>query len=813
MVELSLLMRIGEESFFELLVRFTDQATMANATYPSYHLLVFIVFLLIPHSNQLQSSHAHTLLRIKLLLNFPKVLRSWNENTDFCNTDPNPNLTVVCYEETITQLHIIGNRGTPSLPRNFSIDSFFTTLVRLPSLKVLSLVSLGLWGPLSGKISRLSSLEILNVSSNFLSGTIPREISSMGNLQTLILDDNMFTNNVPDWLGELSILAVLSLKNNSLSGHLPKSLGTMENLRVLSVSMNRLSGPVPDLSRLTNLQVLDLEDNYLGPQFPSLGSKLVRIVLRKNRFSSGIPSEVSSCYQLQWLDISFNRFMGPFPPWLFSLPSITYLNVAENKFTGLLSINMSCNAQLTFVDLSSNLLSGSLPNCLLMDSKNRVALYDGNCLTTGNQNQNQNQNQHPYSFCRNEALAVGILPHKQEPRRAAKVIIAVGVVGGVLGGAVLVGLLFLAYRVVKAKVTKMPPTKLITVNASTGYTSKLLSDARYISQTMKLGALGLPAYRTFSLEELEEAIHNFNSSTFMGEGSHGQIFRGKLSDSSLVVIRCLKVKRRYSTQHFMHHIELISKLRHRHLVSALGHCFECDLDDSSVSRIFLIFEYVANGTLRSRISEGFAGQRLTWTQRIGAAIGIAKGIQFLHTGIVPGVFSNNLKITDVLLDQNLVAKISSYNLHLLAENMEKAPTGVSPCRSKELIVYESLKHVDKVDIYDFGVILLEIIVGRPITYLEEVDVLKDQLHESIMADDADQRSIIDLEVRKACLYESLKTVTEICIRCLSKEPTERPSVEDVLWNLQFAAQVQDSWRGDSQSSDGSPVSSSQPPVR
>jgi len=61
---------------------------------------------------------------------------------------------------------------------------------------------------------------------------------------------------------------------------------------------------------------------------------------------------------------------------------------------------------------------------------------------------------------------------------------------------------------------------------------------------------------------------------------------------------------------------------------------------------------------------------LSWTQRIGAAIGVAKGIQFLHTGIVPGVYSNDLKIEDVLMDQNLVAKISSYHLPLLS-NMGK----------------------------------------------------------------------------------------------------------------------------------------------
>lgn len=62
-----------------------------------------------------------------------------------------------------------------------------------------------------------------------------------------------------------------------------------------------------------------------------------------------------------------------------------------------------------------------------------------------------------------------------------------------------------------------------------------------------------------------------------------------------------------------------------------------------------------------------AGYKLTWVQRIAAAIGIVKGVQFLHTGIVPGVFSNNLKITDVLLDENFHVKINSYNLPLLAE--------------------------------------------------------------------------------------------------------------------------------------------------
>ncbi|KAI3988507.1 hypothetical protein MKX01_026321 [Papaver californicum] len=707
-------------------------------------LLLFLFSITVPSSYAeiLPSSQAQTLKRIRKLLNIPTLLTNWRNTTDVCNIEPTQSLTVVCYEKSTTQLHITGNKSTPSLPHNLSVESFFTTLVKLPTLKVLSLVSLGLWDNLPSKITHLSSLEILNMSSNFLYGDIPQEIFSPTNLQTLILDDNF-------------------LRNNILTGSLPRSFSSLENLRVIALSMNRLSGQVPDFSSLRNLQVLDLGDNFFGPQFPSLGSKLVTLVLRKNRFRSAIDSELSTYHHLQKLDISFNRFVGPFPPALLSLPSITYLNVVANKFTGMLLENVSCNARLGFADLSSNLLTGRVPTCLVSSSRNRVVQDARNCLATGD------QNQHPYFFCRNEALAVGIIPSSQKKQRgAAKAKIVLIIVGVTSATIALVGLIiFLVMRRENAKrMVRRSPPRLITENVSTGYTSKLLSDARYISQTMRLGALGLPSYRAFSLEELEGATNNFASSAFLGEGSHGQMYRGKLNNGSCVAIRCLKVKGRHSTQNFMHHVELISKLRHHHLVSSLGHCFEGYLDDSSVSRIFLVFEYVPNGTLRSHIR--------------------VSNFSILELCL-------NLKITDMLLDESFVAKIGSYNLPLLAVNMRK----------------------DKLDVYDFGVILLEVIVGRPITSRNQVTTLKEQIQVGLTANDSVRRSMIDPVVCDGCSDESLKTVMDICYWTLSYEPSERPSIEDVMWNLQFAAQVQEGWGGDSGSNKGSPgfqVSTSQP---
>ncbi|KAL0464218.1 UNVERIFIED_CONTAM: putative inactive leucine-rich repeat receptor-like protein kinase [Sesamum latifolium] len=776
---------------------------MAKPALFTLNFLFLLVFLL-PHcSNQLQPSQYEALVRIKQLLKFPEELSSWSENQDFCNSEPTQILTLACYEDNITQLHVTGTYWFPHLSQDFSIAALFSNIAALPYLKVLSLVSIGLKGPLPSGIGELSSLEILNISSNSFNGSIPREISSMRNLQTLILDHNNFTGEVPDWLSSLPGLSVLSLKNNSFSGSLPDALSTMTALRALVLSGNNLSGQVPGLHNLTNLQVLDLENNNLGPQFPSLPTKLVSLVFRKNKFHSAVSDELSSCYQLKKLDISLNELVGLFSPSLLSLPSLTYLDIGGNKFTAKLSENISCNAELAFVNLSENRLTGELPDCLQSSSGSRVVLYNGNCLS------GRYQDQHPLSFCHSEALAVGISPHKEDEKRGYdKAVLASSMVGGIVGATALLGLAFLFVKREFAKqhrhVNKDPHTRLIVDKISPANTLQLLKDARYISETMKLGALGIPLYRTFVLDELKEATNNFNALNLIGEGSYGQVYKGWLIDGTVVAIRSMKVKRRHSIHTYTHQLELVAKLRYCHLVSAIGHCFECCQDDSSVSRIFLVFEYVPNGTLRSFVSDGQPGQKFTWKQRIGAAVGVARGIQFLHTGIVPGVYSNRLKITDVLLDHDLHVKISKYNLPLLAETRRLDELEVSSRGPKQDFA-SMLGCEEKDDVYDFGVILLEIIVGRTIVSFSDVSVSRDILSVSLTADSIARRSIVDPAIHKECSDDSLKTLIELCIRCLSTVPSERPSVEDVLWNLLFAAQVQEMWHREASSNRDSPV--------
>eukprot|EP01018_Ginkgo_biloba_P031383 Gb_33035 [translate_table: standard] len=454
-------------------------------------LISILVLVILPVSQQLKSSQVQTLLRIQRILGFPNALKGLSNYTDFCNLTPSSSLTIVCYEDAITQLQIVGNKGSPSvklkrsgtfsvsnqtLPSSFSMDSLVTTLSKLSSIKVLSLVSLGLWGSLPSKIERWFSLEILNVSSNFLYGAIPQELSSLRNLQTLILDNNMFNGTVPDWLSALPSLAFLSLRNNSLNGSLPTSLSIIQSLRVLYLSGNQLSGDLPDLSSLTNLQLLDLQGNRLGPVFPTLGKKLVTVVLSKNKFKCHIPSDLVSFYQLQQLDLSFNALIGSPPPSLFSLPVLRYLNLAGNSLSGVLPQNLTCSSRLEFVDLSSNLLTGNLPACLVSQkTQKRTVEFAHNCLNT--KHQHQHQHQHPYSYCQNATRATGVNPRiSKKASRTIKVAIVLGIVGGVVGLVAVLGLLVL---VLLRRSEGKKATKNLSESSSTGLSSDLLANASY----------------------------------------------------------------------------------------------------------------------------------------------------------------------------------------------------------------------------------------------------------------------------------------------------------------------------------------------
>jgi len=403
--------------------------------------LTFLLFLFLLPSvseSQLISSESRTLLEIQKHLQYPPTLRSWSNWTNFCYLPSSPSFKILCFNGHVTELTVTGNR-TVKLPGRFSSDSLFTVLTKLSNLKTLSLVSLGISGPLPSKIIRLSSsLQSLNLSSNFISGNIPKEISSLKNLRSLVLANNLF------------------------------------------------NGSVPDLRGLSNLQELNLGGNKLGPEVvPSLASNLITISLKNNSFGSKIPEQIKKLNKLQSLDLSSNKFTGSIPRFLLSLPSLQNLSLAQNLLSGSLPNSSLCNSKLRILDVSRNLLTGKLPSCF-SSKKQTVLLFTFNCLSINGSPSAKYQR--PVTFCENEAkqaVAAVKSDTKDKERKEEDTGIELGLVIGIIIGvilvsAVLAGLVLVRMRKSRSKEEPLEANNVdqVTVcsNTTRSTTSKTVPD-------------------------------------------------------------------------------------------------------------------------------------------------------------------------------------------------------------------------------------------------------------------------------------------------------------------------------------------------
>ncbi|XP_061364630.1 probable inactive leucine-rich repeat receptor-like protein kinase At3g03770 isoform X5 [Gastrolobium bilobum] len=745
-------------------------------------LVVVSLLLFIPNTHELQAAQTQALLQLRIYLEYPASLQIWgNYNGDFCSLSSSAHMSIKCEDDTVTELEIMGDKlvnaswfngfavPNQTLSVNFSIDSFFTTLTRLTSLRVLSLVSLGLWGPLPDKIHRLSLLEVLDLSSNFLFGAIPPKISTMVKLHALTLDENYFNSSSPDWFDSLSNLNILSLKSNRLKGSFPSSLCKVKTLQVISLPHNELSGGLPDLSTLNGLHVLDLRENHLESELPLLPKGVITVLLSKNSFSGEIPREYGELDQLQHLDLSSNHLSGIPPSSLFSLPNVSYLNLASNVLSGSLSDKLSCGTKLGFVDISSNKLHGGLPSCLANTSNSRVVRYGGNCLSFDSRTQQRG------SYCK-ESNSIW------KKFKAWKVAVAVAIIVGLVL-VLLVSGVFLCKKYHSRKATRKDMLlKIVHDNSTTGVSSELLANARFISQTVKLGTQTTPTCRQFSIEELKGATKSFDLSTYIGEGSIGKLYKGKLENGSYVVVRSLALSKKCSIQNLKARLDLLSKLQHPNLVTLLGHCIDGGgQDDSSPRKLHLVYEYVPNGNYRTHLSEeSNSDKALKWSDRLAILIGVAKAVHFLHTGVIPGCFNNQLKTKNVLLDEHRIPKLSDYGMSIITEEIEKHGAKGEKRKSCQRTKAEN-------DVYNFGFILFESLVGPIASDKGEAFFLNEKA--SFGSQDG-RRKIVDPVVLTTCSQESLSIAISITTKCISPESSSRPSFEDVLWNLQYAAQVQ-----------------------
>ncbi|XP_051129741.1 probable receptor-like protein kinase At5g38990 [Andrographis paniculata] len=291
--------------------------------------------------------------------------------------------------------------------------------------------------------------------------------------------------------------------------------------------------------------------------------------------------------------------------------------------------------------------------------------------------------------------------------------------------------------------------------------------------------------RRFSLSEIESATRNFSHKLLIGEGGCGQVYKGMIDNGrTIVAIKRMKPHSSEGAHEFSIGIKTLSELRHDNLVSLIGYCEED-------REMILVYDYMAGGTLADRLKvpqENYSS--LTWMQRLNICIGIARGLDYLHDRL--GIIHGDVKTVNILLDKNLVAKISDFGLaqHADSSNL-KTVRGTMGYIDPHYIYTGRL--TKKSDVYSFGVVLLEILCGRLAINQrlpENQRVLTTWARENINSGNVDR--IVSSHLRNEVSENSVKAFVAVVERCLHySEPEQRPTMAEAVVQLVQVLELQD----------------------
>ncbi|PKA63274.1 Receptor-like protein kinase HERK 1 [Apostasia shenzhenica] len=361
------------------------------------------------------------------------------------------------------------------------------------------------------------------------------------------------------------------------------------------------------------------------------------------------------------------------------------------------------------------------------------------------------------------------------------------ILGSAFGVFFLVLLAVVLCMVLRRKEKKIKKDKSKSWLPLSNYRSSLLSSTSKLSNetTAASGQNGLGLQFPFAV--LQEATNNFDENQVIGVGGFGKVYKGVLKNDTKVAVKRGNSKSQQGINEFHTEIELLSRLRHRHLVSLIGYCDENN-------EMILIYEYMEEGTLKSHLY-GSGLPPLSWKQRLDICIGSAKGLHYLHTGSAKAIIHRDVKSANILLDENLMAKVADFGLSKTGPDLDQTHVSTAVKGSFGYLDPEYFRRqqlTEKSDVYSFGVVLLEVLCARPVidpSRPREMVNLAEWAMKCLNKGQLEQ--IIDPHLAETIKSDSIKKFVETAGKCLADYGIDRPTMGDVLWSLEYAMQLQE----------------------
>ncbi|KAJ7969533.1 Receptor-like protein kinase [Quillaja saponaria] len=661
--------------------------------------------------------------------------------------------------EKLTGLSLSTNQLSGEIPESMG---------RLPALIDFGVFINNLSGPLPPDFGRNLILETFQVASNNFTGRLPEQLCSSGKLVGVVAFDNNLSGELPKTLGNCNSLQTVMIYNNEFSGNIPSGLWTSLNLTTLLIRENKFTGELPD--KLSGkLSLLDISYNQFSGKIPSGVSSwrnlvvfeashnmisgtipreltalpmLTTLLLDQNQLTGSLLSDIVSWKSLTTLNLSMNLLFGEIPEEVGRLPHLTYLDLSENQFSGKIPSQIG-HQRFTELNLSSNLLTGRIPSDLENSVYSRSFLNNsGLCTTTS-------------------MLNLNICGSGQQ--KASK--------GSSIAVALIISLVIVAFIVALL-------SSLLVIRA---YRKR----KQALDSTWKL-----TSFQRLSFTE-SNILSGLTENSVIGSGGSGKVYRIAINRSGdVVAVKKIWDNRKLDQKlenEFLAEVKILSSIRHSNIVKLL-----CCISDGNSK--LLVYEYLENRSLdrwlhRKNRSSTMSGSVhhivLDWPKRLHIAIGAAQGLCYMHHDCSPPIVHRDVKTSNVLLDSEFNAKIADFGLAKMLIKPGELATMSAVAGSFGYIAPEyahTTRVNEKIDVYSFGVILLELTTGREANYGDEYSSLADWAWRHIQEGNS-ITDALDEEIREPCYLDEMCSVFRLGVICTGTLPSTRPSMKEVLQML------------------------------